>query len=107
MAACHQLKLFGRHLCRRVTIELQLCSQATKGEYQLLNDNLWSFSLLAWTSFLIVGHIIYGTALFSTTQLVLAADALKIIARYMASAIICRAVLVFELHGLRDKVELA
>jgi hypothetical protein len=69
--------------------------------------NLWTFLLSAFVSFLIVAHIIYGTALFSTIQLVLGGDALEIIARYLASAVVCRAVLVFELHGLRETVVLA
>jgi hypothetical protein len=86
--------------------EFQLCSQHAPQRFMWRRENLLSFLLSAWVSFLIVAHIIYGTTIFSSTQLVLGADAIGIIARYMASAIVCRAVLVFELYGLRHVSEL-
>jgi hypothetical protein len=92
-----------------ISDEFQLCSQHAPHTFTWRHESLVSILLSAWVSFVTVAHIIYGTTLFSTIQFVLGGDAIVLIARYMASAIVCRAVLLYELHGLRSvtKLELA
>jgi len=51
---------------------------------------------------LCVGHILYGTAIFSSQLFIMPTDAVIIVARYVASALVCRAVLVFEITGMRS-----
>jgi hypothetical protein len=50
-------------------------------------------------------HIIFGTLIFSSVLFVAVKDAPSIIARLMASTILCRIVLTFELLVLRESIE--
>lgn len=58
-----------------------------------------------WTSILTATHILWGTIAFSSIQFLGYVDSIQIIARFMGSAIICRAVLMFELAGMRNALE--
>lgn len=55
--------------------------------------------------FATLSHIVYGTALLSSVVLVGPLDATALIARLAASALLCRGVLLFELYGLRETIE--
>jgi hypothetical protein len=63
-------------------------------------DNLWyllfSFCANAGTAV----HMVFGIGTLGSVQLVGAADAGTIIARFLASALVCRCDLMFELAGL-------
>ena len=50
-------------------------------------------------------HIVYGTVVLSSALLVGPLDAVELIARLAASALVARGVLLFELYGLRETVE--
>ncbi|KAI0470726.1 hypothetical protein GGR56DRAFT_143073 [Xylariaceae sp. FL0804] len=47
---------------------------------------------------------LFGTLLLSSLEFIGTADALGVIARYMASALVCRAVLMFEIVGMRARL---
>ena len=47
-------------------------------------------------------HWIFGTLVFSSTLFIGTLDALGVIARYLASALVCRIILLVELAGVRD-----
>jgi hypothetical protein len=68
-------------------------------------ENVWylffSFCANAGTAV----HMVFGIATLGSVQLVGAADAGAIIARFLASALVCRCVLMFELAGLRERLE--
>ena len=46
--------------------------------------------------------IVYGTLVFSSLMFISTQDATIIVARYLVSALICRAVLIAELNGMRS-----
>jgi hypothetical protein len=50
-------------------------------------------------------HMVFGIATLGSVQLVGAVDAATIIGRFLASALVCRCVLMFELAGLRKRLE--
>jgi hypothetical protein len=68
-------------------------------------ENVWylffSFCANAGTAV----HMVFGIATLGSVQLVGAADAGTIIARFLASALVCRCVLMFELAGLRERLD--
>ncbi|KJZ75836.1 hypothetical protein HIM_04660 [Hirsutella minnesotensis 3608] len=49
-----------------------------------------------------VAHVVFGTLIFSSLLFFSVRDATKVVARYAGSAIICRAVVRFELAGLTE-----
>lgn len=61
------------------------------------------FVSLAWAvSLLTIVHLIFGTLWFASILFVSVLDSLGILGRYMASAIVCRAIVMFELSGMRQ-----
>lgn len=54
------------------------------------------------TSLLATCHVIYGTMLFSSLAFISAKDSLTVVARYMASAMTSRIILMYELSWLRE-----
>ncbi|KAJ2900240.1 hypothetical protein MKZ38_002522 [Zalerion maritima] len=48
-------------------------------------------------SIFIIGHLIFGTVIFSSLQFIGQADAIGVLGRYMASVLVCRMVLMYEL----------
>ena len=63
---------------------------------------------LIWVALILAyAHWIFGTLVFSSTLFIGTLDAFGVIARYLASALICRMVLLVELAGMRavEKVE--
>jgi hypothetical protein len=58
---------------------------------------------LSWyTSLLVICHLIYGTLTFSSMLFISVRDSITVIGRYMASALLCRAILMYKLSLLRD-----
>lgn len=61
---------------------------------------------LNWVALILAyAHWIFGTLVFSSTLFIGTLDALGVIARYLASAIICRMILLVELAGIRGAEE--
>ncbi|KAM7204703.1 hypothetical protein V8F20_003487 [Naviculisporaceae sp. PSN 640] len=61
------------------------------------------FLVLSWLhSLFAIGHLIFGTILFSGNLFIGPTDALWVFLRYVASGLLCRVVLMFELAGLRE-----
>jgi hypothetical protein len=48
-------------------------------------------------------HIIFGTLTFSSLLFISVRDAVTVIGRYLASLLLCRAILTYELACLRDR----
>lgn len=60
------------------------------------------FLFLSWcTSTLTVLHITYGVLMFSSLLFISVQDAVSVVGRYFISAIVCRAIVAFELAGMR------
>lgn len=55
-----------------------------------------------WASICTATHLLYGTIAMSSLVFLGYVDSIKIIGRLMASVIVCRAILVFELAGMRN-----
>jgi hypothetical protein len=53
------------------------------------------------TSLLGTCHVIYGTVLFSSLIFISVRDSLTVLSRYMASAMVSRTILMYELHKMR------
>ena len=57
---------------------------------------------ISWlTSTVVILHVIYGTAILSSTLFVSALDALGVIGQFLGSTLVCRAILTYELRGMR------
>ena len=68
----------------------------------------WCFYILSWaTSTGTVLHIIFGTLIFSSILFIATADAVTVAARYLASAVLCRILLNYELDGISYGAEAA
>lgn len=67
----------------------------------------YMFTFFSWfTAILTVCHVIYGTLVFSSMLFISVRDSLTVIARYMASVIVCRTILMYELASLRTSFNL-
>jgi hypothetical protein len=66
----------------------------------------WVSAFVTWVASVFTAcHIIFGTLLFSSLLFISVNDSLVMIARLMASVIVCRIVLTYELTVLRKAVE--
>lgn len=66
-------------------------------------DETYLFLSLKWfASLFTIWHIIYGTLLFSSMLFISITDGLRVIGRFMASALVCRFILMYKLSLLRD-----
>lgn len=85
-----QFKPLARHETIRVTIL----------------PNSWMFSLVSWlTSTFTAFHIIFGTLIFSSMLFISVNDGIIVIVRLMASVIVCRIILAYELAILQRALE--
>ncbi|KAG7294411.1 hypothetical protein NEMBOFW57_004482 [Staphylotrichum longicolle] len=80
---------------------------SVEGKLKLaVKDRTAWFIFCTWiTSIGTVAHIIYGTLIFSSILFVSTSDAVKIVARFVASTVVCRVILVFEITGMQQRVE--
>lgn len=70
-----------------------------------MKDESTLFIFLTWvTSITTVSHIIYGTLIFSSILFISTSDAVQIVARFVASTVVCRVILVFEITGMQQRV---
>ena len=94
----------------RHTLSTWLRSETTPCISHQQRDIIWKpesawylfFSFCASTATAI--HMVLGIATLGSVQLVGATDARTIIGRFLASALVCRCVLMFELAGLRERL---
>ena len=56
-----------------------------------------------WQSNFTILHVVFGTLIFASSLFVCTEDALGIVGRYMVSVIVGRAILTYELAGMREK----
>lgn len=66
-----------------------------------LDETHWFLGISWFTAILTIGHYIYGTMIFSSTLFISSRDALWMFLRYLLSTVCCRAVLMYELAGMR------
>jgi hypothetical protein len=105
----------------RIQYELKPCVTHDKLALNWKDENYF-FIFISWcTSFGTVTHLLFGTIAFSSLEFIGKSigriilerqetyerfqgyvDSIKIIGRFMASAVVCRAVLMFELAGMRN-----
>ena len=73
-------------------------------ELQLLGETFLS-NVLSWVSSIYtVCHIFYGTLLFSSVLFISIGDVIKVVLRFMASTVVCRLILKYELSSLQGIV---
>lgn len=80
---------------------------AAREEAELeIKDETYGYIFLAWfTSMGTVLHIVYGTLLFSSIIFISTGDAVLVVVRYLSSTLVCRAIVMFELSGLRQVLD--
>jgi hypothetical protein len=77
------------------------CQQTAVDAIQRKTTNRFLF--LAWfTSACTVFHLMFGTVLLSGALFIAPVDALKVAARFFFSTVMCRAVVMYELQGVRE-----
>ncbi|KAF2868120.1 hypothetical protein BDV95DRAFT_670625 [Massariosphaeria phaeospora] len=54
------------------------------------------------TTVVVLGHVVWGTIILGSTTLVEPVDAVMLIGRFVASTVVCKAILMFELAGMRE-----
>lgn len=89
----------------RIRQELSLCLNHPRTVLKTQEESPW-FLATAWiVSTGTVLHIILGTLVFSSLLFLLTKDAITVAVQYIASTLVCKMVLVYELAGLRKTVE--
>jgi hypothetical protein len=85
--------------------EFKPCRQRETHAFKWGLENLASILFNGLVGVTTMLHIVYGTVVLSSALLVGPLDAVELIARLAASALVARGVLLFELYGLRETVE--
>ncbi|KAJ5605559.1 hypothetical protein N7510_008340 [Penicillium lagena] len=94
-----------RWFCRWIRHEITPCITHEKLELTWKPESYLFVAISWWTSLLTVVHLIWGTVVFSSIQFIGYMDCIPLIARFMGSAVICRAILMFELAGMRNALQ--
>lgn len=84
--------------------QVDIVARRSKILFRVHPETLLFYLLSLITTVLTACHIIYGTLVFSSIWFISINDSLSIVARLMASAIVCRIILTFELLVLRESV---
>lgn len=85
--------------------QIDLMARRSRIIFTVHPESLSFFSMSLFTTISIACHIIFGTMVFSSILFVSINDSLSIVARLMASAIVCRIIVTYELLVLRESVE--
>jgi hypothetical protein len=94
----HAMESKFRRLLRQ---EFSLSSSHDRGELSAKPETNF-FLFISWfTSTGIILHIIYGTLILSSTLFISARDALGVVGQFLGSTLVCRAILTYELRGIR------
>lgn len=105
-------------LCRTQITSLLRTSyvvQILGQQFKPIHDNVWTEAVIGdetyasmifsyFTSLLGTCHVIYGTVLFSSLVFISVKDSLTVLSRYMASAMVSRIILMYELHNMRGLI---
>lgn len=84
--------------------EFQLNAHLPRATLKFKRES-YLFIILSWlTSIGSVLHIMFGTLVFSSVLFISTRDAAYVVLRFVLSAVICRAVLMLELSGMRERV---
>ncbi|KAM7189692.1 hypothetical protein V8F33_009940 [Rhypophila sp. PSN 637] len=99
---CDNPETWIQFLKRRVSCEFRLSVKNGKFLVEPADESK-RYIILGWIlSVLSVLHIIFGTLTLSSMLFIGPRDALKVIARFVASALACRIITMYELAGLRE-----
>jgi hypothetical protein len=100
------INISGRgRLLQRILREFVPSAAREEAELEI-KDETYGYIFLAWfTSVCTVLHIIYGTLLFSSILFIETPDAVIVVIRYLSSTLVCRAIVMFELSGLRQVLD--
>lgn len=85
--------------------QIDLMARRSRIIFTVHPESLSFFSMSFITTISTACHIIFGTMVFSSILFVSINDSLSIVARLMASAIVCRIIVTYELLVLRESVE--
>ncbi|RTE74141.1 hypothetical protein BHE90_011431 [Fusarium euwallaceae] len=85
--------------------QIGLMARRSKIIFTVHPESLSFFAMSLITTISTACHIIFGTSVFSSILFVSINDSLLIVARLMASAIVCRIIVTYELLVLRESVE--
>ncbi|KIW24268.1 uncharacterized protein PV07_09995 [Cladophialophora immunda] len=78
-------------------------SASRQGADLEIKEETYLYIFLSWfTATGTVLHIVYGTLVFSSLIFISTSDATAVVARYLASTLVCRAIVMYELSGLRE-----
>lgn len=93
---------------RRLRQEFELCCAHLPAKLAFRSDKTPWFLLMSWfAATCTLAHIIFGVFTFSGMLFIGFGDALKVAIRLMASAVLCRIIVIFELSGMQRVVEVA
>ncbi|OAL32871.1 hypothetical protein AYO20_07662 [Fonsecaea nubica] len=68
-----------------------------------IKEETYLYIFLSWfTATGTVLHIVYGTLVFSSLIFISTSDATAVVGRYLASTLVCRVIVMYELSGLRE-----
>ena len=102
-AEVHCTPLLG-HTRRCMRQEFKLSAYQQRGNLMLREETNF-FSFASWcTSTGVILHLIFGTMVLSGTLFVCGKEAVMIGARLLLSTLACRAILTYEIRGLRGTV---
>ena len=95
----------GRSIRQRIRDEFRLSKDQAEATITLQEETPY-FIFISWfTSSGTVVHIIFGTLVFSSLLFITTLDAVTVVFQFLGSTIICRAILMFELSGMRSQVK--
>ncbi|KAK4209272.1 hypothetical protein QBC37DRAFT_391395 [Rhypophila decipiens] len=101
-AECKKPETWVHLLVRRIKCEFRLSVNNGKFHVEPADESK-RYIILGWIlSVVSVLHIIFGTLTLSSMLFIGPRDALKLIARFVASALACRIITMYELAGLRE-----
>lgn len=82
--------------------EFTLCAMHDKTKLVLKGrDSPWTVLVFWIAATGTAAIVVYGTVVFSSTLFISTSDATVVVVRYMLSALLCRAILMYELDGMR------
>jgi hypothetical protein len=94
-----------RHYVHALLSQFKPMAQQTPLRIEILRESLLFLAVYWFINLLTVCHIVYGTIVFSSMLFISLNDAVTVIVRLMASVMICRIFLSYELVNLRKIVK--
>ncbi|KAH7382749.1 hypothetical protein DE146DRAFT_240689 [Phaeosphaeria sp. MPI-PUGE-AT-0046c] len=88
-----------RHLAM---VEMVPCISRSRHVLRWRPETPMGLFLVNLTTILALGHVVWGTAILGSQTLIEQVDAVMLIGRIVASTVVCKAILMFELAGMRE-----